>query len=484
MRPQRPVGWLTRWAEGKVEMPELLFHGAAGEVTGSMHMVNVDGRWVALDCGLFQGRRAESEEKNRQWPLPPKELDAVVLSHAHADHAGRLPKLVRDGFEGPIFCTPATRDLCSIMLADSAHIQEEDVYYVNKRRARKKLPPIEPLYEYEHALAAIKQMQTCSFDRWFQVVPGLLAHFREAGHMLGSAGVWLEFAKRNGHTPSLYFSGDVGRPGTPILRDPAGFPPADTVVCESTYGARVTESVDDAETALIEVVRRTISRGGKVIIPAFSVGRAQTIVYFLHTAMVSRTLPRMAIFVDSPLAVSATDIFRMHPECYDSEARAFHRVTGDILGSGCCNYIRNVEESKKLHERSEPCVIISASGMCEAGRIRHHLKNNVANERNTLLFPGYQAQNTLGRKITDGAKRITLFHEELEVRAEVVHLHGFSGHADQADLLRMFAEVNGQVGCVFLVHGEEEQSSVLTARLRESGFSTVTPAQRGERVSL
>ncbi len=465
-------------------MAELLFHGAAGEVTGSMHMVHVDGHWVALDCGLFQGRRAEAEEKNRQWPLPPKQIDAVVLSHAHADHAARLPRLVRDGFEGPIYCTSATRDLCAIMLPDSAHIQEEDVYYVNKRRARKKLPPIEPLYEYEHALAAIKLMQTCSFDRWVPVVPGLLVSFQEAGHMLGSAGVRLEFAKRNGQTPSLYFSGDVGRAGQPILRDPAGFPPAETILCESTYGGRVNEAVDDAERTLIEIVGRTLARGGKVIIPAFSVGRAQTIVYFLHAAMVARALPRIAIFVDSPLAVSATDVFRMHPECYDSEARAFHRVTGDILGSGCCTYIRNVEESKRLHERSEPCVIISASGMCEAGRIRHHIKNNVEHERNTLLFPGYQALNTLGRRITDGAKRITLFHEELEVRAEVVHLHGFSGHADQADLLRMFAAVRGQVQRVFLVHGEEEQASVLTRRLREDGFPEVTPAQRGLRVSL
>ena len=465
-------------------MAELLFHGAVGEVTGSMHMVRIDDHWVALDCGLFQGRRKESEEKNRQWPIEPCEISAVVLSHAHIDHSGRLPRLVHDGFEGPIYCTPATRDLCAIMLPDSAHIQEEDVLYVNKRRRRKGLPPIEPLYGYKDALKAIQLMHSTSYGQLFQVVPGLLGCFRDAGHMLGSAAVRLEFAKRNGHTPSLFFTGDMGRPDKPIIRDPAPFPPDDTIICESTYGNRVNELVDDAKEQLLKIVQRTIQRGGKLIIPAFSVGRTQTIVYFLHEQMFTGALPKIPVYIDSPLAINATEIFKLHPECYDAEARAFHRVTGDILGSGCCTYTRHVDESKALHGKPGPFVIISASGMCEAGRIRHHLKNNIGDPASTILIPGYQAMHTLGRRLADGAKRIKLFHEEYEVRAEVVQIHGFSGHADQGDLLDLLKPRVEKTKRIFLVHGEPEQSEVLAEKLREIGFREVVVARRDERFQL
>ncbi len=465
-------------------MPELLFHGAASEVTGSMHMVQWEGKWIALDCGLFQGRRAESEEKNRSWPVPPRQISAVVLSHAHTDHTGRLPLLAKQGFDGPIYCTPATRDLCAVMLPDSAHIQQEDVYYLNKRRRKKGLPPVEPLYEHADAVAAVRLMQTISYERWFTVISGLMACFQEAGHMLGSAGVRLEFAQRAGRTVSLYFTGDVGRPDRPILRDPAPFPPSEVVICESTYGARVNESAEEARERFHAVVKATIERGGKVIIPAFSVGRTQTIVYFLHRLMDEGRLPRIPVFVDSPLSVNATEVFRMHPDCYDAEAAEFQAKTGDILGNGCCTYIRDVEESKALHRRRKPCVIISASGMCEAGRIQHHIRNNIRSPRNTLLFPGYQAENTLGRKLVDGARKINLFHERLPVRAEVVQIHGFSGHADQADLLRMFEPLRGQTRRIFLVHGESEQSQTLQAKLREAGFEDVQVAQRGQSEAL
>jgi metallo-beta-lactamase family protein len=465
-------------------MAELMFYGAAGEVTGSMHMIHIDDRWVALDCGLYQGRRAEAETKNREWSVPPKEISAVVLSHAHIDHSGRLPRLVRDGFEGPIYCTPATRDLCAIMLPDSAHIQEEDVYYINKKRARKGLPPVEALYNYKDALAAIRLIQSISYGRWFQVVPGLLARFNEAGHMLGSAGVQLAFAKRNGETPSLYFTGDVGRPDKPIIRDPARFPACDAIICESTYGGRLTESVGDARAQLVEIVNRTVERGGKVIIPAFAVGRTQTIVYFLHEQMIAGRIPRLPVFVDSPLAVNATEVFKMHPECYDAEARAFHKVTGDILGHGCCTYIRNVDESKALHRRRRPCVIISASGMCEAGRIQHHIKNNIRSRKNTILLPGFQAENTLGRKLADGAGKIRLFHATFPVRAEVVQIHGFSGHADQAGLLQLLGALHAKDKRLFLVHGEVDQSRVLAEKVSGNGFAEVTVAQRGQRVAL
>lgn len=465
-------------------MPEVMFHGAAGEVTGSMHMVNVDDQWVALDCGLYHGKRAEAEAKNREWPVPPAEIAAVVISHAHIDHSGRLPRLVRDGFDGPIYCTPATRDLAAIMLPDSAHIQEEDVFYVNKRRKKKGLEPIEPLYEYDDALAAVGMMQSVSYKRWFPVVPGLRACYQEAGHMLGSGAVRLAFAKRNGDTPSLFFSGDVGRPDKPIIRDPAAFPPDETIVCESTYGGRINERVGDSQEQLIEVVKRTIERGGKVIIPAFSVGRTQTIVYFLHAAMVEGRLSRFPVYVDSPLAVNATEVFKMHPECYDAEARSFHRVTGDILGSHCCRYIRHVEESKALHARKEPCVIISASGMCEAGRIRHHIKNNIESPKNTILLVGWQALNTLGRRIADGAEKINLFHEQYAVKAEVRQIHGFSGHADQQDLMRLLTPQAAKAKRIYLIHGEPEQSEILADKLRASGCRDVVVAQRGQRFEL
>ncbi|MBI5863076.1 MAG: MBL fold metallo-hydrolase [Planctomycetes bacterium] len=465
-------------------MPELLFHGAAGEVTGSMHLIHVEGRWVALDCGLYQGRREESEAKNRQWPMPAREIDAVILSHAHTDHSGRLPKLAADGFDGPIFCTPATRDLSAIMLPDSAHIQQEDSEYVNKKRRRNNLPPIEPLYDYNDAIKSVRLMQTISYERPFQVVPGLSASFHEAGHMLGSAGIRVEFANRNGGPKTLYFTGDVGRNNAPILRDPAPLPSCDVIISESTYGGRVNEPVGDARQIMLDVMKRTFERGGKVIIPAFSVGRTQTIVYSLHQMMAAGALPRHPVFIDSPLAVNATDVFKMHPECYDSEAREFRRKNGDILGGDCCTYIRDVEESKALHRRRSPCTIISASGMCEAGRIRHHIKNNVASPRNTILFPGYQAQNTLGRRLVDGTKEITLFHETLPVRAEVVQIHGFSGHADQADLLRLLSPHARSARRVFLVHGEPEQAAALAAKLDEAGFTGVSRPARGQRFVL
>lgn len=463
---------------------QLLFHGAAGEVTGSMHLVRVDDRWIALDCGLHQGRGDDADDKNREWPLPPAEISAVVLSHAHIDHIGRLPLLVKDGFDGPIFCTPATRDLAAIMLPDAAHIQEEDTHYTNKKRARKKLPPVEPLYSYDDALAAVRFMVSIGYGRSIDVAPGATCRFHEAGHMLGSAGVELAFRPSGRDLPRLYFTGDVGRPDKPILRDPAPFPDAEIVLCESTYGGREHEPVDDARARLGDVVRRTVERGGKVIIPSFAVGRTQTLVYFLHQLMITKAVPRIPVYVDSPLAVNATEVFKMHPECYDAEARAFHNVTGDILGGGCCTYIQNVEQSKALHTRREPCVIISASGMVEAGRIRHHVKNNVTNPKNTLLFPGFQAVNTLGRRIVDGAKTITLFHEEYDVRAEVVQLDGFSGHADQRELLALLAPRARTTEKLFLVHGEPDQSDALANAARAAGVRHAAVAARGQVVDL
>ena len=465
-------------------MPEILFHGAAEEVTGSLHMVHMDGQWIALDCGLYHGRRQVAEEKNRDWPVPPAEISAVVLSHAHIDHSGRLPRLVRDGFEGPIYCTPATRDLCAIMLPDSAHIQEEDVFYVNKRRRRKGLPAIEPLYEHKDAVAAIELMQTVSYRRLFQVVPGLLACFQDAGHMLGSAGVRLEFAKRNGSAPSLFFTGDVGRPDKPIIRDPQPFPPCDTLICESTYGARTNESAEEARKELIKVVKRTYDRGGKVIIPAFSVGRTQTIAYYLQEEIEAGNIPPHPVYIDSPLACNATEVFMMHPECYDADAKELQAMTGDLLGPTCCTYTRNVNDSKAIHGRKGPCTILSASGMCEAGRIRHHIKNNVEDPNCTILIAGYQAGHTLGRKLADGAPQINLFHETYEVRCEVQQIHGFSAHADQNDLMRLLRPVKEHAERVVLVHGEDTQRQTLANKLAEDGFNNVVLAKASMRIEL
>ncbi|MBK9128578.1 MAG: MBL fold metallo-hydrolase [Phycisphaerales bacterium] len=466
-------------------MPELLFYGAAGEVTGSMHMLHVNGHWVALDCGLYQGKRADAEHKNREWPMRPQDIAAVVLSHAHIDHTGRLPLLVKQGFDGPVYATPATRDLCAIMLPDSAHVQEEDVFYVNKKRARQGLPPIEALYDYDDALAAVDRIVSEPMNRRFEVVPGVTATYQDAGHMLGSAGVRLELKKNgNGAATSLFFTGDVGGPDKPIIRDPAPLPEVEYVLSESTYGGRNHETVDEARETLRDAVKRTLDRGGKVVIPSFAVGRTQTLVYYLHQMMVAKELPRVRVYVDSPLAVDATAIFKLHPECYDAEARAFHKVTGDILGGSCCTYIQTVEQSKALHGRDEPCVIISASGMCEAGRVRHHIKNNIEDPRNTILFPGFQAAETLGRRLIEGAKKITLFHEEYQVRAQVVQIHGFSGHADQAELLALLSPRARSAASLFLVHGEPDQASALAQQARRAGYRRAEAGQRGQSVKL
>lgn len=466
-------------------MVELLFHGAAGEVTGSMHMLRVDDAWIALDCGMFQGRRADADAKNRQWPMPPAEIAAVVVSHAHIDHTGRLPKLVRDGFKGPIFCTAATRDLCGIMLRDSAHIQQEDSEFVNRKRARQHLPPIAPLYTTDDALAAVNLMQEKPYNESFSVLGKIDVTYYEAGHMLGSTGIHVQFPGESRLPRGLGFTGDIGRLGTPILLDPAAIPPADVLLCESTYGGRVNPPVEDAEKQLVEIVKRTFARSGKLIVPAFSVGRTQTIVYFLERLFESGAIPRRPVIVDSPLAVSATEIFQRHPECYDTDAAALQGArSGGIFGNGFVEYTHSAEDSKKLNQRPGPYVIISASGMCETGRILHHLLNNLSDARNTVLLPGFQAEGTLGRRLAEGAKEAVIFHESVPVRAEVVQLHGFSGHADQNDLLRMLKPLASGNPRTFLVHGETDQSAALRGKLLESGFKDVTVAQRGQRVAL
>ncbi|MFO0973215.1 MAG: MBL fold metallo-hydrolase [Phycisphaerae bacterium] len=465
-------------------MARLMFHGAAQEVTGSMHLVHAAGQWIALDCGLFQGHRADADRKNQEFAIAPDALSAVVVSHAHTDHTGRLPLLARSGFRGPIFATPATRDLCDIMLADSAHIQQEDAEYLNRKRQRHGEPPVEPLYTLHDAETVLRLFQTMPLDRPFAAGRGVQARFFEAGHMLGSAGIELVIREEGRPPTTIVFSGDMGRFNSPILRDPAPLPPADYLICESTYGARQNPPVTDLDEQLADVMRDAIGRGGKVIVPAFSVGRTQAVVYVLARLMHTGTIPQLPVYVDSPLAVDATEVFRLHPECYDRDAREFAREAGDFLGSACCHYVRSVDESKALHGRHAPCVIISASGMCETGRILHHLKNNVHDPKNTLLFVGYQAAHTLGRRIADGERKVRIFQQDYPVRARVTQLHGFSGHADRDELLRMTTPLAGRSRTTFLVHGEPESMTALRKGMLAAGHRDVRMPQRGETVEL
>ncbi len=460
-------------------MARVRFYGAAREVTGSLHIVENDGHTIALDCGLFQGRRAEAERKNREFPFDPRKLDAVVLSHAHIDHCGKLPKLYAEGFRGPIYATEPTRDLVEIMLADSAHIQQEDAFYLNKKRLKRGEPPIQPLYTEDEAKKAAALVQGRRLHDMFNVVPGIRAEFHEAGHMLGSAGVLLHLT--NGSNPvRLVFTGDLGRPSTPILEDPEPLPACDYLICESTYGGRVTPEAEGTKEQFLQVLLETFERGGKVIVPSFAVGRTQALVYYYHQLVTEGRVPRtIPLIVDSPLALRATDVYRNHPESFDDEASAFNHSTGDMLTCAKCEYVQNVEESKALHGRPGPLVIVSASGMCEAGRILHHLKNNITDARNTVLIVGFQPANTLGRRLVERHRRVRILGEFYDVRARVKVLNGFSSHANADELAKMTAPLARGCRRAFLVHGEPDQSEALAATMNHHGFEEVTIPEAG-----
>ncbi|MBX3395928.1 MAG: MBL fold metallo-hydrolase [Phycisphaerae bacterium] len=458
-------------------MLKLTFHGAAQEVTGSMHLLEADGILVALDCGLFQGRREESSRKNREFPFDPKNLHALVLSHAHVDHCGRIPMLVKNGFRGRIYATPATRDLCALILRDSAHIQAEDAFYLNKKRERKGESPIEPFYDDDDAIAALRLFHAVSPRHPFWITRRLRAEFLMAGHMLGAAMIRLDYQHGGGGgaqgATSLLFSGDLGRFDTPLLKDPSPFPESDYLICESTYGGRRHPPTSDLREQLADVVNDTFRRGGKVVIPAFSVGRTQVIVYFLHQLVAERRIPDMPIYIDSPLAVNATEVFRLHPDLFDQEALAFQAQAGDILGGDCCTYVRDSEQSKAINRRRRPCIIISASGMCEAGRILHHLKNNVQNPRNTVLIVGFQAAHTLGRRIVEKQPEVRIFNQTYKLKAQVAALNGFSAHADSEELGRLYRPIANSCRGAFLVHGEPDQMKPLAAAMRDAGMPDV-----------
>ena len=455
------------------------FFGATNDVTGSMHLVTVKNKKILLDCGLYQGKRKESYDRNKHLPFDPSTIDSLVLSHAHIDHSGNIPQLVKNGFEGNIYCTHATRDLAGVMLRDSAHIQEKDIEYVNKRHLRKGLPLFKPLYTMTDAEKSLNYFVGIGYNRPFLITPNIRVTFVDAGHILGSAIVVLDI-EENGKSSRLTFTGDLGRPHLPIIRDPVQISTTDYYITESTYGDRLHKPFDDMKIELKNVIHETVSRGGKIIVPSFSVGRTQELVYVLHELFNDESLPEIPIYVDSPLSVNITEVFRLHRECFDEETRKeFLENQQDPFGFYRLRYIRLVEESKKLNSSNEPCMIISASGMCEAGRILHHLANNIHNEKNTVLIVGFMAQNTLGKRLVERKPVVKIFGEEVPLRAQIVIMNGFSAHADKNGLLKY---INGfdkkKLRRIFIVHGESKQSETFAETVRSQGFLNVEIPER------
>ncbi|BCX05402.1 MAG: MBL fold hydrolase [Candidatus Roseilinea sp.] len=461
----------------------ITFWGAAQTVTGSQHLIEVASDKILLECGLFQGRRAESYAINQKLPYEARAVDAMLLSHAHIDHSGNIPNLTKRGFRGDIICTHATRDLCAAMLRDSGAIQEEDILYLN--RHRKSPQPLEPIYTVADAERSLRQFVSYDYDRWIPITQRARAMFGDAGHMLGSAWVLLELTEGT-RTVRLCFSGDLGRRGLPILRDPVPMPEADYLILESTYGDRLHPPVNEATPDLQRAIGDAVARRGKVVIPAFAVGRTQEIVYRLNDLVNRGELPNVPVFVDSPLAVNVTEAFRTHPECYDDETRRMLMEDGDgsVFGFKRLTYIRRVEDSKALNDLDGPAVIISASGMAENGRVLHHLRHTIEDPKNMILFVSFQAQDTLGRRILDGQRYVKILGDEFTVRAEVRRIEAFSGHADRRELLDWVRPQARRLRGVFLVHGEIEPMRALAEGLADLEIEHVHLPRRGESFEL
>lgn len=460
----------------------LTFYGAAGEVTGSMHYLEIGGKKILMDCGLFQGRREEARKKNEHFPLTPADIDVIVLSHAHIDHAGRLPILHKLGYKGPIYCTPATRDLSAIMLADAGFIQEKDWQFLVKRG---KNQLAEPLYTAADGSAVPETMITVPYDTPTDILPGVRLSFVDAGHILGSASVVLEL-DTPGKPTRLVFSGDIGRTGLPIIRDPK--PPvsdaaADVLIIESTYANRVHESVAEAQTLLAKWVNTVAQRGGKIFIPAFAVGRVQELIYELHGLADAKQIPQVPIYVDSPLAVNATDIFKLHPETFDKSEALIQR-TDKLFEFPLVHYVRSVDESKALNGLRGPAVIVAASGMVESGRILHHLRNGLGDHRNLVLMVGFQASYTLGERLRSGAKEVKIFGEPVDVRAEVALIGGYSAHADRPGLKAWTEGLGQKPRRAFLVHGESDRLTGMAGLLNEVGIPQVDIPALGQSFDL
>ena len=466
----------------------LQFWGAAQTVTGSMHLVEADGHRLLLDCGMAQGRREEAKKLNSEFPFDPEKIDAVVLSHAHLDHSGKLPMLVKKGFSGSIFSTSATRDLCSAMLADSASLQEMDAKYVNRQNEKQGLPFIKPLYTLHDVARTMRLFQTVEFQRPMEILPGIKMTFRNAGHILGSASVSLEIAEGGDKkkVTALAFTGDLGRKGAAVVKDPDIIDRADVLITESTYGGRDHGPMDEARKSLARVVNETANNRGLLIIPAFAVGRTQDVVYHLHDLMQSKEIPQMPVYVDSPLATNITEIFRAHPECFDEETEQLLMQDGgdDPFGFNMLRYTRSTEESKKLNNIRRPAIIISASGMCEGGRVLHHLRRNIGDPNTTVLFVGFQAENTLGRKLLRGDKTARIYGEEHEVRARMEKIDGYSAHADEGEMLDFINAIPNRPKHVFVVHGEPDATAAMAAGLARLGIEDIAIPERGERFEV
>jgi metallo-beta-lactamase family protein len=464
----------------------LEFVGAARTVTGSMHLLRTDHATILLDCGLFQGRRRESFEKNRDLPLPVSEISSVVLSHAHIDHSGALPRLCKNGYDGPVYATPATRDLCAVMLRDAAAIQQSDARYLNRQAVKEgRDDRVEPLYDDEDVIEAIDRFISVPYHRPVPIAPGVRLTFYDAGHVLGSAIVALDVEEGRRHR-RIVFTGDLGRRDRPILRDPEVPPGAHVLISESTYGDRLHDGTDKMDDDLARVVRRAHERGGKVLIPSFSLERAQEVVFALKKLRRAEKVPRMKVYVDSPLTVKITDVFKLHPECYDAETRALLRGNDSPFEFEDLRYVDDVEGSKAIDGDPCPSIIISASGMCEAGRILHHLRATIEDDRNVVLIVGYQAQHTLGRRLVEKRPRVKIFGVERDRRAEVVVLNGFSAHADQSDLLSFAKSCRdeGHLRQIALVHGDPTPQKILSGLLAEDRFDCVAIPSPGDRLTI
>ena len=462
---------------------EITFWGAARAVTGSQHLIEVNGSRILLDCGLFQGHRAEAFERNRNLPFDPRSIDAVILSHAHIDHSGNIPTLVKGGFRGDVHCTMATADLVSIMLRDSANINTKDVEYVNKKQRPRGFPPLEPLYSVEEAENALAYLVAHKYGRRFPVARGVEGILMDAGHILGSAITVLD-TNENGRRVRLGFTGDLGRRNLPILRDPVMVQDLDYLITESTYGNRLHDDIRLVEDELAEIVVETHSRGGRLIIPAFAVERTQEVIYSLHRLKNAGRIPSLPVYVDSPLAIDATEIFRVHPECFDEETNEFLLREQDPFGFRGLHYLRTVEESKLLNDLEGPMIVISASGMCEAGRVLHHLKNNIEYPRNTVLIVSFQAEHTLGRRIAEQQEKVRIFGDEYRLRAQVKVIDAFSAHADRDELLSWISRTAPHLKGVFVVHGEEEESLALADGISKLGVRQISVPHHGETLSV
>ena len=457
--------------------------GAAEEVTGSKHFLETSRALVQIDCGMFQGRRKEAYEKNRKLPFDPRNVNAVVLTHGHFDHCGNLPSLYKGGYDGPIYATPATRDISQLVLADSAHIQASDAAWAERRNAKKGrrgyIP--KPLYDHEDTERTMARFENLKYRDRKEVAPGVFLTFFDAGHILGSAMAFLE-VEEGGTTRKILFGGDLGRNGLPILRDPQHPPQPDVYVSESTYGNRLHDEVSEVDGQMAEVVNWTIKKGGKVIIPAFAIGRTQEIVYCLHILQKEGRIPKIPIYIDSPMAIKATAIFSRHPDCYDQATRDAFGKEANPFGFENLRVTRSVEESKMINELDRPAIIISASGMAEAGRILHHLRNNIEDPKNTVLVVGFMAEHTLGRRIVERREKVRIFGEEFSLRARVKVLNAFSAHADYNELLGYLDHYSKkELRKILLVHGEKDAQASLREKMKERGYRDVEAIKYGKK---